>query len=145
MKDKSAFWDTSAVVPLCCGDKHSAEAGRWSVLFPKMIVWWNTRVEIHSALRRLLREKNLSEKGFAQACGLVVQLRDRWSEILPTELVGDLAEECLDRYSLRAADALQLGAALVWCKEKPRTRAFVCFDPELGRAAAKAGFDVCGR
>ncbi len=41
-----------------------------------------------------------------------------------------------------AQTALQLGAALVWCREKPRRRPFVCFDERLGKAAPQAGFSV---
>jgi hypothetical protein len=44
--------------------------------------------------------------------------------------------------NLRAADAVQLGAALVSCESRPRRRAFVTFDDALGRAARAEGFDV---
>jgi hypothetical protein len=43
---------------------------------------------------------------------------------------------------LRALDSFQLAAALVWCKEMPRGRQFVCCDVRLAEAATKAGFDV---
>src|SRR5437016_2875706 len=115
MRDKTAFWDSSALVPLCCGDRHSVESGRFSMHFPKMIVWWSTRVEIRSALRRLLRERELAEEGYARASELAGQLRIRWSEILPADALRDIAEQSLDQYQIRAADALQLAAALVWC------------------------------
>lgn len=144
MKDKTAFWDASAVVPLCCVDKHSQRARFLSRQYPQMIVWWNTRVEIRSALCRFVREGNLDEKGFKQALKLVGKMRDRWSVILPTDVLADLAENCLDRYRLRAADAMQLSAALVWCREKPARRAFITFDPGLATAARELGFDVHG-
>jgi len=44
--------------------------------------------------------------------------------------------------NLRAADAVQLGAALVSCESLPRRRAFVTLDDALGRAAVAEGFDV---
>ena len=44
--------------------------------------------------------------------------------------------------ALRAADALQLAAALVWAKQLPRKRLFVCFDGRLAEAAGKEGFTV---
>ena len=107
-----------------------------------MIVWWSTRVEIRSALRRLVREGNIDEKGLQQALRLAERVKDRWSVILPTDAVADLAEVCLDRYRLRAPDALQLGAALVWCREKPSKRALITFDPNLATAARELGFNV---
>jgi hypothetical protein len=41
---------------------------------------------------------------------------------------------------LRATDALQLAAALVWCDETPRGEPFVCLDERLGDAARREGF-----
>jgi hypothetical protein len=37
---------------------------------------------------------------------------------------------------------LQLAAALVWSKQLPSTRLFVCFDGRLAEAASKEGFSV---
>ncbi len=107
-----------------------------------MIVWWSTRVEIRSALRGLVRGSNLDDKEFEQALRIAARIKDRWSVILPTDALADLAEDCLDRYPLRAADAMQLSAALVWCREKPAKRAFIAFDPGLASAAREAGFVV---
>jgi predicted nucleic acid-binding protein len=62
--------------------------------------------------------------------------------MLPSEKVRTMAEALPDEYGVRAADALQLAAALVWCRERPRRRPFVCFDERLANAAAKVGFAV---
>jgi hypothetical protein len=43
---------------------------------------------------------------------------------------------------VRASDALQLSAALVWCKQKPKGRLFVCNDDRLSAAAVQSGFDT---
>jgi predicted nucleic acid-binding protein len=69
-------------------------------------------------------------------------LRGTWREIQPTERVRDLAERRLERYELRAADALQLAAALVWCRERPRGRSFLCRDLRLNEAARGEGFSI---
>jgi hypothetical protein len=53
-----------------------------------------------------------------------------------------LAMEMPDRYGVRALDAIQLAAALVWCRERPNRRPFVCFDGCLSKGAADAGFSV---
>jgi predicted nucleic acid-binding protein len=63
-------------------------------------------------------------------------------EILPSANVREIAFEQLKRFPLRAADALQLAAALVWCGERPRGRWFVCADRRLAAVAVEAGFDV---
>jgi predicted nucleic acid-binding protein len=63
-------------------------------------------------------------------------------EILPSANVREVAFQQLERFPLRAADALQLAAALVWCGERPRGRWFVCADRRLAAAATGAGFDV---
>jgi len=57
-------------------------------------------------------------------------------------LVREQAEELLARYKIRAADALQLAAALVWCQGRPQHRTLVCFDERLGEAGSKIGFEV---
>jgi hypothetical protein len=73
---------------------------------------------------------------------LLGQLRTAWDEILPTENLRSLAEELPDAHRLRAADAAQLAAALVWCRERPKQRPFVCFDERLRHAAGELGFRV---
>ena len=44
---------------------------------------------------------------------LLNQFRGRWYEVLPVEEVRSVAEDCLDRYRIRSADALQLGESRV--------------------------------
>jgi hypothetical protein len=45
-------------------------------------------------------------------------------------------------HPLRAADALQLGAALVWCEEQSHGEVFVCLDARLREAARREGFSL---
>ena len=65
-----------------------------------------------------------------------------WSEILPSEDLRDLAMQLFDQYALRAADSLQLAAALVWCGQRPAKRNFICGDWRLSEAAEALGFSV---
>jgi predicted nucleic acid-binding protein len=62
--------------------------------------------------------------------------------IPPTDAVRELACAQLDRFPLKASDALQLAAALVWCKQISRGRRFICNDRKLLAAATAAGFEV---
>jgi len=136
----SAFWDTSAIVPLCCFQSQSSAAVRTARQYNQQIVWWITAVESVSAFHRLFREEALTVEGRQQAIQRLSYLRRFWSEIQPTEEVRDTAERLLAVHSLRAADALQLAAALIWCNRRPRGRHFVGSDSNLCVAAEKEGF-----
>jgi len=45
----------------------------------------------------------------------------------------------VDRYDLRAADALQLAAVLVWCEDLPQGGMFLTADQKLQKAAMLGG------
>jgi predicted nucleic acid-binding protein len=137
-----AFWDASAIVPLCCSQAATRRGRKLLRELERMVVWWGTPIEARSAFARLVRDGALKEAERVQAIGLLDQLRPSWSEVQPSERVRDLALDLPDRHALRAADAMQLAAALVWCREAPAGRPFVCFDERLSRAAAQAGFTV---
>jgi hypothetical protein len=107
-----------------------------------MVVWWGTPVEARSAFARLVRDGSLTDGERARAVKLLEQLRPSWDEIQPSEKVRGLAEDLPDRHGLRTLDAMQLAAALVWCRERPNRRPFICFDERLSRAATALGFMV---
>jgi len=71
-------------------------------------------------------------------------LSDTWSVIEPSLAIRGRAEELLQRYDLRASDALQLAAALEWCGDVPRGQAFLTFDRRLFQAALLNGFNAVG-
>ena len=137
-----AFWDASAVVPLCCSQPATAQGRRLRRDLKRMVVWWGTPLEARSAFARLVREGHLTADERVTAVKLLTQLRVAWDEILPTEKVRSLAEDLPDAYGVRAADAAQLAAALVWCRELPKQRPLVCFDERLRTAATALGFSV---
>jgi hypothetical protein len=88
------------------------------------------------------RDGDLSSVQRVNASKLLDQLRRSWDEILPTEAVRVIAQSLPDDHGLRAGDAWQLAAALVWCRERPRRRPFVCLDKRLAKAASDMGFTV---
>lgn len=137
-----AFWDASAIVPLCCSQAATARGRRLLAKDRRMVVWWGTPVEAHSAFARLVRDDALSAVERTAAVRRLNQLRTAWNEILPSDQVRSKAEELFDDHPVRAADALQLAAALVWCRDQPRRRPFVCFDERLVKVAATLGFTV---
>ncbi len=138
----TAFWDTSGIVPLCCFQAPSADATRTARVYARQVAWWTTAVEAVSAFNRLYREKNLTLEGKQQALHRLAYLRRRWNEVQPTDEVRDTAERLLGVHKLRAADALQLAAALIWCSQRPRGRSFIAADGDLARAAEAEGFTV---
>lgn len=62
--------------------------------------------------------------------------------IRDVETAKDVARNLLQAHPLRAADALQLAAALLWTSRKPMGRVFHTFDVRLADAARKEGFTV---
>lgn len=134
------FWDASAIVPLVVPE--GASGACTDLLDSVPVIWALTPVEVTSALERRAREGGLSAEARAIARRRLAQLREAWSEVRDLELVRARAERLLAVHPLRAADALQLGAALIACEDRPVGTEFVCLDRELALAAAKEGFDV---
>jgi predicted nucleic acid-binding protein len=141
-RDKVAFWDTSSLLPLLCRDAFSVRSRELLRKYRNIVVWWGTSVEIYAAFARLQQEGRMTPTGVESALSFVAEFRLRWREILPVERVRQIAEECCGRYIIRSADAFQLGAALVWCKEQPKGRNFICYDRSLVATARQAGFNV---
>jgi predicted nucleic acid-binding protein len=137
-----AFWDASAIVPLCCLQPQTQVARQARRLFPQLVTWWATSVECSSALRRLARAQELTARETQQAFQELDRLHLRWTEIAPLEEVRLLAERLLGVHPLRAADSLQLAAAVIWCNRLPNGRTFISGDEKLLEAAEKEGFNV---
>lgn len=136
------FWDTSAVVPLLVNERMSQAVRKVALSDPGLIVFWTTAVECSSAIARREREGTHPRATATAARKRLAQLRSTWTEVHASEEVRDHAERLLLRHALRAADALQLGAALVWTSGRPRAHRFACFDHRLASAARAEGFDV---
>jgi hypothetical protein len=118
------FWDASGLVPLLVEEAHSKACRKLLRSDPRIVVWTSTRTDVTAAERRL----------DALAC--------KWAEIDALLLVREQAERLLRVHALRAADALQLAAAVIAVDHRPRGRPFVCLDDRLGLAADAEGFDV---
>ena len=136
------FWDTSAIVPLCVAEPASATVRRFIEEDPSVIVWWATRVESLSAFARRRRDGRLTAPAAAQAKEVLLTLAAVWSEIVPSERLRQRAERLLSLHALRAADAFQLAAALLWSRGETSGEAFVSFDARLREAAGREGFRI---
>lgn len=136
-----AFWDSSALVPLCVLQQATETAESLSKRY-EVVIWWTAPVEICSAFTRLKRMGQLTSTGQVQALLVLADLRSKWREIAPAPQLRDQAERLLDRFPLKAADALQLAAALAWTSARPRARAFISGDAQLLEAASELGFQA---
>jgi uncharacterized protein len=67
-----------------------------------------------------------------------------WDEVQPSESVRETARRLLRVHDLRAADAVQLAAALAAAEGRPGTLTVVCLDERLGIAAEREGFTLIG-
>jgi predicted nucleic acid-binding protein len=110
--------------------------------FTEQINYGLVEYEMMSAFCRLLRQDEIGQRDFEAALARLASLKASWIEILPTERVRELAEGLLQTYPLRAADALQLAAALTWTRKQPRKRTFICCDNRLAESALKEGFQA---
>lgn len=137
-----SFWDTSAVIPLTIIEPATAAVRPVLEADPSMAVWWATRVECVSAMARRLRDDAAAKETVRDARRLITTLAKEWTEVAPTEALRKRAERLLAVHVLRAADALQLAAAMVWARDDPAGHAFVCLDDRLRDAASREGFHV---
>ncbi|MCW5961363.1 MAG: type II toxin-antitoxin system VapC family toxin [Pyrinomonadaceae bacterium] len=139
-----AFWDTSAIVPLCCFQPASQKLRTLRRKY-KTVAWWGTIIEGKSALNRLFRENVISKKAFAESVKRLETQQKTWYEILATDKVRTVAENLIETRDLRTLDAMQLASALVWCFEKPKGKHFICLDHKLSKSALDLGFTVFPR
>ena len=135
------FWESSAVVPLLVEEHGTAPARALFAEDPEMVVSWATPVECTSSIARREREGLSGDVITAQVRRLRA-LGSHWLEVSPTEALREDAMRLLRVHALRAADALQLAAALAVCGGRPAGFPFVCADERLRTAASREGFDV---
>ena len=136
-----AFWDASVLVPLCVYQTPTPQA----ILFEskyRIAVWWATHVEIASALAQLLRQQKITAVEYAYAKQQAEDLANIWRTVAPSARIAFEARVLLEKYPLRAADALQLAAALEWSEGRPKGNLFLSFDQRLREAAGLVGFTL---
>lgn len=136
------FWDASALIPLFLPEPRSASLTEVLAADREVTVWWGTAVECLSGTYRRHREKPLPAALLTAALQRLNALLEDADTVAPTDDVRRRAGRLVAAHPLRAADALQLGAALVWCEEQPAGEAFVCLDERLREAARREGFSL---
>lgn len=132
------FWDASAIVPLCVKQSSSEALQALLRVDSGVVVWWESLIECWFAFARLRREGVVGLQGEEAARTVLEMLRKSWVEIRPGEEVRVRAGRLLRTHPLRASDALQLSAALVWAGSPPSSQ-FVSLDQHLREAALLEG------
>ena len=136
------FWDSSAVVPLLVHQPASSRTDRWFADDPAVSLWTLTPVEITSALWRLVRDGTVLEADAQLAESRALEMAAASYTVADIDSVKALARRLLRVHTLRAADALQLSAALVWAGGRPQGKTLHTLDERLALAARREGFDV---
>ena len=138
------FWDTSALVPTFLEETSTRQVRHWQVVDPGITTWMMTRIEVASAIARWKRERPEMAALWDRVIRNVHIAASTWIEISDAELVRRHAERIIMDHPLRAADALQLGAALVAADGNPNSLELVTLDRRLAEAALREGFPVLG-
>ena len=106
------FWDSSAVVPLVVPSPQSTTLTDHLAADRGVTVWRGTPVECAAALYRSHREESIGQAALDAALVRLHAFTEDADTVAPGEFVRRRASELVALYSLRAADAFQLAAAL---------------------------------
>lgn len=136
------FWDSSALLAILAEQPSGSELQSIMEDNQGAFIWWGTRVELVSGVCRLRREGLVGDRQTSLLMAKIEQLTNETDQVEPTDQVRTTAIRVLRVHTLRAADALQLAAALVLSEHDPAGAPFVCLDKRLRDAAAREGFGM---
>lgn len=136
------YWDASALVPLIVSEPGSRWARSWLQEDDHVVTWVWTRTEITSAIERRAREGALTRGQRRTVLDRLRGFAAGWDEVIDVLSVRARANAVLARHPLRAADAGQLGAALLVSEQLSDPLVFHCLDQRLGDAAEREGLRV---
>ncbi len=139
------FWDSSALVPLIVEEAASPSCRALLSSGPSttsVVVWTLSILEVTSSLQRKRREGGLDASETQVALARLDALAATWTEVSAVAPIKAKARRLLAVHVLRAADAMQLAAALVMAEDDPTGVSFVTMDLRLRDAALREGFIV---
>lgn len=136
------YWDASALVPLIVAEPNTASCRKWLSHDRHIVTWAWTRTEITGALERRVREGALSRLQRREALSRLMAFAGSWDEVTDMLAVRSRACSLLARHPIRAADAGQLGAALLVREQIAEPLNFICFDLRLALAAEQESLTV---
>jgi predicted nucleic acid-binding protein len=136
------FWDSSAILSIIASQSAKTDLMTLFENDPSIVLWWGTCVELSSGLCRLRREDVIDDTALSELLKVTQQIACDADEIEPSEKLRQTSIRILRVHNLRAADSLQLAAALIWTDSRPNGSRFVCLDKRLREAAEKEGFEI---
>ena len=136
------YWDASALVPIVVAEPASSLVRELLAEDQQIITWVWSRTEIISAVERRAREGAMSRMQRREVLRAFDAFARSWDEVTDALAVRSGANALLARHPLRAADAGQLGAALLVQQQVAAPLEFVCLDQRLSLAAELEGLST---
>ena len=136
------YWDASALAPLIVSEPASDWARGQLAEDDRIVTWAWSHTELVSAIERRAREGSLSRIQRRDVLRLLDAFAEGWDQVHDILAVRRRANALLGRHPLRAADAGQLGAALLVQELLGHPLTFVCLDERLAEAAEREGLRV---
>lgn len=140
------FLDTSALAKLYIREAGTEQMVKLATRSdgPSLVILTLSRVELHSAIRRRVRSRELSPENSEVALASFHQHLMSIFLVQPmTEVILERALSVIDEQELRAYDAIQLAACLTQASQEPEGLAtFVSADRQLLAAAQAEGLRV---
>jgi uncharacterized protein with PIN domain len=136
------FWDSSALVPLLIPEPRSLELAELLAVDREPVMWWASPVECQSALHRRRREGVIPRGQLDEALSRLDAIVEDYDVISASDDLRRRAGRAVAVHPLRATDALQLAALLLWGEGDPGGERFVCLDERLREAARQEGFTL---
>lgn len=136
------FWDSSAIVPILYPETKSETLLALLREDVEMALAWSTPVECASAICRRHRAQPIPSPLRRQVFARLDAFVQDADSMPANDTLCRRAIRLVATHPLRAADAIQLAAALVWCRDEPLDQGFVCLDNRLRDSALAEGFRV---
>jgi hypothetical protein len=136
------FWESSALLALAVREPASGRIEPLLQRDPDVAFWWGAPLECGEALLAAKRQGRISAADLQNARAVIDHLRARAFEVQPTEELRARALRLLSVHELAAGAALELAAALIWCRERTHDAGFVSLHGPLRLAASLEGFRV---
>lgn len=136
------FWDASALVPLVVREPATDTVRGWLRDDPDISVWGMTWLELAAAIERRVREGRIDLAARQSILKRVARIAADAHEVSDIAAVRSRAIPLVARHPLRAADAAQLGAALLIADPAPSSLTIAVLDRRLAEAAEREGLNV---
>lgn len=137
-----AYFDSSALVKRLMREAGSGQVAQFASTAERIATAVVSRVEVAVALARAARIGRISDEVAIRSLRAFIPAWGLLARIAVDEAQVARAESAAWKHGLRGYDAIQLAAAMRLRDAVDAPVVMATFDPQLGAAAAAAGFDV---